>query len=146
MPIEYRPATRDDLPVLHRLYAQLEHEATNLSLERLGEIFERIERFPDYTVWIALDDGVEVGTFALVIVDALGARCQPLGLVEDVVVDLSARGRGIGRAMMEHAIARCREKGCYKMQLSSNLRREDAHRFYDSLGFERHGVSFMVRL
>jgi GNAT superfamily N-acetyltransferase len=146
MTIEYRPATRDDLPVLHRLYGQLEHEATNLNLDRLGGIFERIERYPDYTVWIALEDGVVVGTFALVIIDALGARCQPLGLVEDVVVDDPARGRGIGRAMMEFAIARCRERGCYKMQLSSSLRREDAHRFYDSLGFERHGVSFRVRV
>ena len=41
---------------------------------------------------------------------------------------------------------RCREKDCYKLVLSSNARRERAHAFYESLGFERHGFSFRVNL
>jgi hypothetical protein len=36
--------------------------------------------------------------------------------------------------------------GCYKLALSSNERREAAHAFYDSLGFQRHGFSFVVPL
>jgi GNAT superfamily N-acetyltransferase len=47
--------------------------------------------------------------------------------------------------MMEHARDACRRAGCYKLALSSNLKRADAHRFYDSLGFERHGFSFVTR-
>jgi GNAT superfamily N-acetyltransferase len=47
--------------------------------------------------------------------------------------------------MMEFARSRCREAGCYKMALSSNLERDAAHAFYDTLGFERHGYSFRVR-
>jgi len=39
----------------------------------------------------------------------------------------------------------CRSAGCYKLALSSNLKRAGAHRFYDSLGFERHGFSFVTR-
>jgi hypothetical protein len=39
-----------------------------------------------------------------------------------------------------------KEKGCYKMTLSSNLKRESAHAFYDSLGFKKHGFSFLVEL
>jgi GNAT superfamily N-acetyltransferase len=50
----------------------------------------------------------------------------------------------VGRAMMAHAIEQCRKAGCYKLALSSNLKREDAHRFYESLGFERHGYSFVI--
>jgi GNAT superfamily N-acetyltransferase len=46
---------------------------------------------------------------------------------------------------MEHARQQCRAAGCYKMALSSNLNRESAHRFYDALGFERHGYSFVIR-
>ena len=45
-----------------------------------------------------------------------------------------------------HAIGLCREKGCYKLMLSSNLKRARAHAFYDSLGFERHGHSFRTEL
>jgi GNAT superfamily N-acetyltransferase len=47
--------------------------------------------------------------------------------------------------MMDDAMAHCREAGCYKMVLSSNLKREKAHLFYERLGFERHGVSFRVQ-
>jgi GNAT superfamily N-acetyltransferase len=67
-------------------------------------------------------------------------------LEEDLPAVLPSRqGQSIGRAMMEHAREACRQAGCYKLALSSNLRREDAHRFYDSLGFERHGFSFVTR-
>jgi hypothetical protein len=46
--------------------------------------------------------------------------------------------------MMRFALDRCCEAGCYKMALSSNLRRPAAHRFYESLGFARHGYSFSI--
>ena len=43
---------------------------------------------------------------------------------------------------MEAAHNICRSHGCYKMALSSNLRRKDAHQFYEHLGFKQHGVSY----
>jgi len=48
--------------------------------------------------------------------------------------------------MMEHARLLGERAGCYKLMLSSNLRREAAHRFYASLGFEKHGYSFQIDL
>ena len=65
--------------------------------------------------------------------------------VEDVAVLPDRQGQGIGKAMMAFALERCREAGCYKMALSSNLKRGPAHAFYDALGFERHGYSFVIR-
>jgi hypothetical protein len=47
---------------------------------------------------------------------------------------------------MEHAMNACREFGCYKLTLSSNLKRERAHRFYEGLEFERHGYSFLIEI
>jgi GNAT superfamily N-acetyltransferase len=85
-----------------------------------------------------------LGTFALLVMDNLAHLGARSAVVEDVVVDAAHRGQGIGRAMMTHAVSVCREKGCYKMALSSNLKRERAHAFYDALGFERHGYSFRV--
>jgi ribosomal protein S18 acetylase RimI-like enzyme len=52
----------------------------------------------------------------------------------------------VGTAMMQDAMERCRQAGCYKMMLSSNANRESAHAFYDSLEFARHGFSFRVDL
>jgi GNAT superfamily N-acetyltransferase len=54
------------------------------------------------------------------------------------------QGNGIGKAMMQFALGLCRDKGCYKLMLSSNARRDRAHAFYESLGFERHGFSFRL--
>ena len=48
--------------------------------------------------------------------------------------------------MMDFAVARARDKRCYKMVLSSNAKRERAHAFYERLGFERHGYSFRLTL
>ena len=70
----------------------------------------------------------------------------PSAVVESVCVDQSLRGRGIGRAMMVFALEQAAGRGCYKLTLSSNLRREDAHAFYRSLGFEQHGISFRTEL
>jgi GNAT superfamily N-acetyltransferase len=78
--------------------------------------------------------------------DNLAHGCQPSGVVEDVAVHPARQGQGIGRQMMYFAMQRCRDAGCYKLALSSNLKREEAHRFYESLGFERHGYSFQVLL
>jgi len=54
------------------------------------------------------------------------------------------KGQGIGTAMMQFAMEECRKAGCYKLSLSSNLQREAAHRFYEGLGFKKHGFSFVV--
>jgi hypothetical protein len=45
---------------------------------------------------------------------------------------------------MEYAMQKCKELGCYKLSLSSNVKRENAHKFYESLGFIKYGYSFVV--
>lgn len=141
-----REATKDDLPALLELYRELATGEPRVTMTKLEAVFARLALYPDYRVYLAHEGDGIVGTYALCIVDTLGDRCAPEGLVEDVVVAKAARGTGVGRAMMEHAMERCRAAGCYKLVLSSNVTREGAHRFYDALGFERHGVSFVVRL
>lgn len=106
--------------------------------------FARLASYPDYAVYLAEEDGVCVGTFALLMMDNLAHGGAPEGVVENVVVAEGRRGQGIGRAMMRFAMERCAAAGCYKLVLSSNVRREDAHRFYENLGFVQHGLSFSV--
>jgi GNAT superfamily N-acetyltransferase len=143
--LSFRAAQEDDLPRLHRLYGELD-AGECADLGRLRNTFATILRQPGVTVWIAESAGEFVGSFILAIVPALGARCRPVALVEDVVVDPARQREGIGRRMMEFALEEAKESGAYKLMLSSNLRREEAHRFYDALGFERHGYSFQVQL
>ena len=140
-----RPASSADLPGVLELYAQPEiDDGDVLSLDEAAQLHSRFSRYPDYTLYVAEQSGVIVGSFALLVMDNLGHLGAPSAIVEDVVVAPALHGRGIGQAMMRFALERSREKGCYKLMLSSNAKRERAHAFYETLGFDRHGFSFRV--
>jgi GNAT superfamily N-acetyltransferase len=142
-----RPAVKAELPSILRLYAQPELDnGAVLSLAAAETIFDRMQRYPDYRIYVAEVERQIVGTFALLIMDNLAHVGAPSGVIEDVAVAPAWQGRGIGKRMMEFARECCREAGCYKMVLSSNTKREQAHAFYESLGFEKHGYSFRVDL
>ena len=62
----------------------------------------------------------------------------PTGLnfrIEDVVVDQSARGKGVGRALMRYAISKAQEIKADKIDLTSSPERSAANKLYQSLGF-----------
>lgn len=148
MTISIREASDDDLAGVLALYAQQGFgDKQLLGLAAAREILAQFRRYPSYRLFVATENsGPEqiVGTFALLVMHNLAHMGAPSAVVEDVVVDESRRGFGIGRRMMDEAVALARESGCYKLALSSNQRRVDAHAFYDSLGFERHGYSFVI--
>ncbi|MBV8792212.1 MAG: GNAT family N-acetyltransferase [Pseudolabrys sp.] len=143
--VTIRAATAADIGAVLALYGQPDLDNGNvLPLTKAQEVFARFARYPDYTLYVAERDGQIVGTFALLFMDNLGHLGAPSGIVEDVAVDPSHHGGGIGGAMMRFAMEKAREQGCYKLVLSSNQKRERAHAFYESLGFTRHGYSFRV--
>jgi GNAT superfamily N-acetyltransferase len=143
--ITMREATENDLASILRIYESAGINADgNFMLEEAREHLMIFRRYPCYRIFVALLSEQIVGTFALLIMDNLAKRGRKSAVIEDVAVDPACQGRGIGRAMMHHARELCREAGCYKLVLSSNLKREEAHRFYDALGFSRHGYSFLV--
>ena len=138
-----REASKSDLPEVLNLLAQPELDDGNvIPLTEAQHLFERMARYPNYKIHVAVSEARVVGTFALLIMDNLGHQGTPSAIIEDVAVDPALHGQGIGKAMMQYAIRLAAENGCYKVALSSNLKRERAHAFYDSLDFERHGYSF----
>lgn len=145
-PVSCRVAAQSDLAAILRLYAQPDLDGKALSLAEAERLFECLAQYPDYKLYVAEREGKIVGTFALLIMHNLGHWGTPSGVIEDVAVDPACQGQGIGRIMMQHALQLCGEKGCYKAALSSNLKRERAHAFYESLGFERHGYSYRILL
>lgn len=137
----------DDLQHVLRLYAQPDFDNGDvLSDAEARALYARFLAYPDYRIYVAEQDGSIVGSFALLVMLNLGHRGAPSAIIEDVVVDPQMQGRGVGAQMMRAAMDLAREKGCYKLVLSSNAKRVRAHAFYESLGFTRHGVSFFVTL
>jgi len=148
MDLEIRKAVESDLPAVLRLYAQPGMDNGRvLTVDAAAQILRRMATYPEYAVYVATasNDSV-VGTFALLVMDNLAHMGTPSAVVEDVCVDEQLRGQGIGGAMMHFAMQFARQRGCYKLALSSNATRERAHAFYRSLGFEQHGLSFHVPL
>ncbi len=146
MDIRIRDAVAADLPAVLTLLKQLDvgHDRP-LSPTEAQHIFEHLQSFPRHHLYVAVVRERIVGTFVLIVIDSIAHGGMPHGLVEDVVVDPAWQGHGIGKQMMQFAMERCRDAGCYKMALSSHLSREKTHRFYESLGFEKHGFSFLIR-
>jgi len=145
--VDIRKAVEADLPGILRLYAQPGvNDARVLTLDAATAIFRRFTSYPLYHVYVATKGADIVGTFELLVMDNLAHLGAPSAVVEDVCVDEQLRGQGIGAQMMKFAMKVAASAGCYKLTLSSNLKRTRAHDFYRSLGFEQHGMSFHVDL
>ncbi len=76
-----------------------------------------------------------MATLQITILSGLSRGGMRRALVEAVRVHSDLRGQGIGERLMQIAMDRARERGCAMMQLTSDLRRTAAHRFYERLGF-----------
>ncbi len=142
----FRPAADFELGGVRALYAQPEiNDGQVLPLDEAARLHRKFVCYPDFVLFVTEHSSHIVGGFALLIMDNLGHLGAPSVIVESVVVDPARQGSGIGRQMMRFAMQRPRQKGCYKLTLSSNARRASAHAFYEGLGFERNGCSFRLK-
>ena len=145
MSIFIRQAQSQDLAAVLALYAQIDFNNEDvLSLEAAQKIFAEFSRYPSYRLFVAVEGETIVGSYALLVMHNLAHCGTPSAIVEDVVVATAKQGRGIGRRMMDHARDQARAAACYKLALSSNRARHAAHAFYESLGFDQHGLSFVI--
>ncbi|MEU9131248.1 GNAT family N-acetyltransferase [Kitasatospora sp. NPDC048540] len=122
-------ATDELVTALRQLVPQLSSSAAPVSRESVAEVIG----CPANTVLTARLDGRIVGTLTLVVFPL------PSGLrawIEDVVVDASARGHGVGRALTRDALRRAAELGVRTVDLTSRPSRVAANRLYRTLGFE----------
>ena len=139
--MEIREARRSHLGAIVALLAEDElgsgRESTAGELpDSYVKAFQEIAADPNNELIVACSRDEIVGIFQLTFIPNLTFQGGRRAQIEGVRVKDTARGRGIGRTMMEWAIGRARENGCHLLQLTSNKQRADAIRFYRSLGFE----------
>ena len=145
--VQIRPAVQDDLSRILELYDQLGGgQYPPPSLERARDIFAKMSDYPNFKIYVATLSGRIVGTVSLITMEAISHSGIPHALLESLVVDQSIRGGGVGKKLTAYAMDRCRDAGCWKLCLSSNLARTDAHAFYEKLGFTQQGLSFYVEI
>lgn len=83
-----------------------------------------------------------VGVLQLLVFQHLQQQGGVCAELESVHVDEEMRSQGIGGALVEEAVRIATELGCYRVQLTSNRQRPDAHRFYEAHGFEQSHLGF----
>jgi len=137
-----RTARPQDASELARLFTELGHPTTEDAI-RAG--------------WDAWEAN---GNVALVVDSASGEliaaatlhrtivlhRPQPIGRISALIVDARYRGAGIGRTLVDVAERMFRDTGCGIVEVTSNMRRADAHAFYRRLGYELTSARFMKTL
>lgn len=139
-PLLFRRATRNDVSAIVRMLAddplgsKREHFANPLP-DGYYTAFDAIAADSRNELIVAERDGRIIGTLQLTFIPYLNHQGSWRALIESVHVDANERNRGVGGALMRHAIARAQERGCRIVQLTTDKTRADARRFYEKLGF-----------
>lgn len=146
-----RPARIDDLVEIVRLLAddelgQTREVGDEVLPDEYLRAFHDIDEDERNELIVVEDDGWMVGTLQLTFIPGLTHRGSERAQLEGVRVATSHRSQGIGRLLFEWAIERARQRGCRMVQLTTDKRRPDAYRFYESLGFVSSHEGMKLRL
>lgn len=141
--MDVREATAADWPAVSALLAELGRpDVRGASDEDYhGGRFEDYLARPDTVALVAVEDGGVVGFIDLEFRQRLNFRAQE-AWVPDLVVAEESRSRGAGKALLDEALERARECGCFALELESAVWRERAHAFYLREGMKHGGHSF----
>jgi ribosomal protein S18 acetylase RimI-like enzyme len=139
---ELTEASSSVLQSINELLPQLSSSAQVISMDRLSELVES----DNTIIFLGTDDNGQIlGMLSLIVMKI------PTGnkaWIEDVVVDQTARGKGMGKALMNHALERAKKLSVKSVDLTSRPSRETANMLYQSLGYQiretnvyRHKIS-----
>jgi GNAT superfamily N-acetyltransferase len=137
-----RAAEMNDAAVLAQLMCELGYETTASEMQTR---MERIAADESYRTFVAVYDGRICGMIGTVTYPSYehndsGGRILALAILR------AMRRRGIGRALIATAEKDFVQRGIRRLALNTQLAREDAHKFYESLGYARNGWRFVKQL
>ncbi|HEY9371424.1 GNAT family N-acetyltransferase [Streptomyces sp.] len=148
-----RPAVRAELPAVLALLADEDRVVDPASVtvtEAYERAFAAVAEDSRNEVLVLVDEadpaGTVLGCLQATYIPGLGKGGAERALIEAVRVRADRRGGGLGRELMRLAVERARGRGCALVQLTSDKRRTEAHRFYASLGFARSHDGFKLAL
>jgi N-acetylglutamate synthase-like GNAT family acetyltransferase len=132
--MQVRRAQRRDAPTIEALYKLLVPGDGNIAVDP-----ERVAKLENdttnYLFVVELEGLVSGSAFLTLCLDPMYGF-QPYGVIENVVVLPSVRGRGAGAALMSGLEHVARGARCTKLMLLSSRSRPDAHAFFTRIGFD----------
>lgn len=142
MEIHFEEATLDDADALLHLVHQLEHF---ISAETLLNNLKNNSENKDYRLFVAKEN-TQVIAFAELCFTQFIHEATPKARLTSFCVDEAHRNKKAGASFLEFIEHYCRKTGCSKIELTSNIRRTDAHRFYESNGYVYTSKRFLKEL
>lgn len=100
-----------------------------------SQAFQTIDSDPNQHLMVAEYQGEVVGTFHLTFITYLAGEGHPDAQIEAIHVAADKRRKGVGASMLQWAINEAKKRQCRRVQLTTDKRRVEAHRFYQKLGF-----------
>ena len=137
-----RDAELNDAPELAVLMCELGYETKRTEMERRLKL---ILSNPAYKTFVAVMDGRVCGMIGTLTCPSYEHN-DAGGRILALVIFNRARRRGIGRALIATAEKDFAQRGIVRVAVDTRLTREDAHKFYESLGYERNGWRFVKQL
>lgn len=144
LPITIRRVTLYDFDAIFELLKQLWPSKT-LHKPNIHAMFAQNLNAPNQHYICAINKSVIVGFCSLTIKNNLWQQAC-LGNIDELVVDETQRGLGIGKILMGEITKIAKENGCVQLELDSAFHREKAHQFYRNLGFESRAYLFTKEL
>jgi GNAT superfamily N-acetyltransferase len=131
----FREAGPDDFKDILRLYRQLQPEDSVLHDGSDAAAFAQILGSPGLHLFVLEAEGVVVATTYLNIIPNLTRSASPYAVIENVVVEETLRGTGLGKQLMAGTLRAAWDAGCYKAMLLTGSRKPATHAFYRACGF-----------
>ena len=141
-----RDARSADFDTVIGLYRQLNPDDPVVTDGSDRATFERILTDPSLHLLVLEADGAIVATTYLNIIPNLSRSIAPYAVVENVVVEATLRGQGVGQQIMAATLQRAWDAGCYKAMLMTGSKRPSTLAFYAACGFDPDAKSaFLAR-
>jgi GNAT superfamily N-acetyltransferase len=140
MMISIRRMTIEDVPIVQVLLSQLGYP---LDTQEVQCRYEAVTEAEDHTLMVAEQAGRVIALCHLYVRPALDK--PPEAVVQALVVDQAVRGRGVGKIVMAAAEACVKDRGFVSVALASNVTRDEAHAFYEAIGYQRAATSHLFR-
>jgi GNAT superfamily N-acetyltransferase len=147
--LEIRRAAAEDIPAIVTMLADDPLGAQRESPDDLSPYltaYARLAADPNQHLVVAVREGRVVGTLQLTVIPGLSRRGSTRSIIEGVRIHSDERGSGLGTRLIEWAVEESRRQDCQLVQLTSDVTRTDAHRFYERLGFTASHVGFKLQL
>ena len=142
MSLTIRKAASEDFDEVYKLICELVGSPVGaISYSSLKEIYQA-NLLSDIKGQYLAELSDEIVGFISLTFDMRLSEGGKVAVIDELVVKEKQRSKGIGTALVEYAIMLAKSNCCCMVEVATNLRREDTHRFYEKKGFVKNGYRF----